>query len=208
MENSLVSTSTNNHNQDIYDVTKNDVLLCSSDDCKTYCNNCNICYHAYSCKCSDYISKKIICEHVHLTVLFQAKSQTIQYKKQIERSFYGNEDHTRYTQRYIESSNPEPIKNVQLENQSEINNILYKQNMKAERLKRVKLRLKKMMTETLVKIDACNNSDVLEKLEKQITNLTRNLDTDIFENTTKKRSEVQTLQTMLPEKNIEVYYVF
>ncbi|XP_026810264.1 uncharacterized protein LOC113551897 [Rhopalosiphum maidis] len=205
MENSLVLTPSNNHNQDIYDVTKNDVLLCSSDDCKTYCNYCNICYHAYSCKCSDYISKKIICEHVHLTVLFQAKSQAIQYKKQIERSFYGNEDHTKYTQRYIESSNPQPIKNVQLGNHSEINNILYKQNMKAENLKRVKLRLKKMMTDTLVKIDACNNSDLLEKLEKQITNITHNLDTDILENTTKKRSEVQ---TMLPEKNIEVYYVF
>lgn len=77
--------------------------------------------------------------------------------------------------------------------------------MKAENLKKVKLRLKKMMTDTLAKIDACNNSDLLEKLEKQITNITRNLDTDILENTTKKRSEVQ---TMLPEKNIEVYYVF
>ncbi|XP_025203003.1 uncharacterized protein LOC112600070 [Melanaphis sacchari] len=201
MENNLVTThSSNNYNQDIHDVTKNDVLLCSSDDCKSYCSYCNICYHAYSCNCSDYISKKIICEHVHLTVLFQANSQNCQYENHIERSLYGNQDHTKYTQNCIESSKSLPLK----KNQSE-NNEIYKQNMKAENLKSVRLRLKKLMMDTLEIIDECNNSDLLENVEKQITNMTCNLSTDILENTTKKKNE---MQTILPEKNIEVYYVF
>ncbi|KAE9536479.1 hypothetical protein AGLY_007268 [Aphis glycines] len=191
VENSLVSIHPSiNYNKKTYDVTKNDVLSCSSEDCISYCNYCNICYHAYSCKCPDYYSKKVICKHIHLTVLFQANSQTCQYENHIERSFQGIQDHTYYTQNRIEPiKNSEHINNVRLNNQS-------------EKLKNIKLRLEKLMMDTIVKIDECNNSDLLETLEKQITNTTRNLD---LEKTTMKRNEKQ---TMLPEKNIEVYYVF
>ncbi|KAE9524166.1 hypothetical protein AGLY_015411 [Aphis glycines] len=108
MENSLVSKHSINYNNKPYDVTKNDVLSCSSEDCISYCNYCNICYHVYSCKCQDYTLKKIICKHIHLTVLFQVNSQTCQYKNHIERSFYRIQDHTYCTQNHIE-----PIKNSQ-----------------------------------------------------------------------------------------------
>lgn len=103
VENSIVSTHPLiNFNKKTYDVTKNDVLSCSSEDCTSYCNYCNICYHAYSCKCPDYTLKKVICKHVHLTVLFQANSQTCQYENHVERSFHGIQDHTYYTQNRIE----------------------------------------------------------------------------------------------------------
>jgi len=108
VENSLVSTHSINYNNKTYDVTKNDVLSCSSEDCISYCNYCNICYHTYSCKCPDYTSKKIICKHIHLTVLLQANSQTCQYENHIERSFHRIQDHTYCTQNHIE-----PIKNSQ-----------------------------------------------------------------------------------------------
>ncbi|XP_050061416.1 uncharacterized protein LOC126551591 [Aphis gossypii] len=126
MENSLVSKHSINYNNKTYDVTKNDVLSCSSEECISYCNYCNICYHTYSCKCPDYTLKKIICKHIHLTVLFQVNSQTCQYKNHIERSFYGIQDHTYCTQNHIERSfhgiqdhtyctqnHIEPIKNSQ-----------------------------------------------------------------------------------------------
>jgi len=189
MENSLVSThSSNNCNKDVYNVTKNDVICCSG-DCESYCTFCNICYHSYTCTCSDFISKKIICEHVHLTVCFQANPNANQYENHIERPFYGNQDHTTYTKNCPESLNPQPTKNVQLGNES-------------KNLKNVKLRLEKLMMDTLKKISQCNNSDLLENLEKQITNLS----TDLLQETTKKRNEIQTIIT--PEKNIEVYYVY
>lgn len=226
MGNLLVpNLSSNNNNQGIYYVTKNGVESCSSDDCKSYCNYCNICYHAYSCTCSEFISKTIICEHVHLAVIFQA-NQPYKNEDNIER-IYGNQDHTKYTQNCAEppnnqqpikienqdhtkytqnctgSSNLQYITNVKLYNHSQ-NNDLYKQNMKAKNLKSVKTRLKNLMMETLQKIDECNNSHLLENLEKQITYLSCNLERDLLENPTKNINEVQ---TMLPEKNIEVYYV-
>ncbi|CAI6367795.1 unnamed protein product [Macrosiphum euphorbiae] len=245
MGNVLVSTvSSNSYNQEVYYVTKNDVVLCSTNYCDSYCNYCNICYHAYSCTCSDFLSKKIICEHVHLTEIFQANPETSQNEDHRERHVYGNEDHTKYTQNYTEPpnsqkpiqngnqdhtkytqkctepSNSQPIKNgnqdhtkytrnypessisqqsiknVKLCNHSE-NNDIYKLNMRAENLKNVKTRLKKLMMNTLRKIDECNNSDLLENLEKQITNISCNLERELLENATKKRNEVQ---NMLPEK--------
>jgi len=72
----------------------------------------------------------------------------------------------------------------------------------SKKLENIKVRLEKLMMNTKVKIDDCNNIGLLETLEEQITNTTRNLG---LENSTKKRNE---LQTILPEKNIEVYYVF
>jgi len=191
-ENNLVSTHHSiNYNKKTYDVTKNDVLSCSNEDCISYCNFCHICYHTYSCKCPDYTSKQIICEHIHLTVLFQVNLLTCQYENHIERSFHGIQDHTYYTQNHIEPVKiSQPINNVQLNNQS-------------EKLRNTKVRLEKLMMDTIVKIDECNNSNLLETLEKQIVYITRNL--DLEENTTKKKNEIQ---TMLPEKNIEVYYVF
>jgi len=217
----------NNNNHGVY-VTKNDIVSCSSDDCKSYCNYCNICYHAYSCTCSEFISKTVICEHVHLTIRFQA-NQLYQNEDHIEKNIYGNQDHTKYTQKCAEprpntqqpikieiqdhtkytqnctgSSNlHQYIKNVNLYNHSQ-NNDKYKQNMKSKNLINVKTRLKKLMMGTLQKIDECNNSDLLEYLEKQITNISCNLERDLIENATNKINEVQ---TMLPEKNIEVYYV-
>lgn len=245
MGNVLVSTvSSNSYNQEVYYVTKNDMVLCSTNYCDSYCNYCNICYHAYSCTCSDFLSKKIICEHVHLTEIFQANPETSQNEDHRERHVYGNEDHTKYTQNYTEPpnsqkpiqngnqdhtkytqkctepSNSQPtkngnqdhtkytrnypessisqqsIKNVKLCNHSE-NNDIYKLNMRAENLKNVKTRLKKLMMNTLRKIDECNNSDLLENLEKQITNISCNLERELLKNATKKRNEVQ---TMLPEK--------
>jgi len=168
-------------------VTKNDVLSCSSEDCISYCNYCNICYHAYRCNCPDYKLKTIICKHIHLTILFQANSQNCQYENHIERSFHGIQDHTHNNQNRIE-----PIKNSQLINNVRLNN-------QSEKLKNIQVRLEKLIMDTIVKINECNNIDLLETLEKKITSTTRNLG---LENTTKKRNEIQ---TMLPEKNIEVY---
>lgn len=199
MGNRLVSTfSSNNCNQGVYNVTKNDVISCSSDNCKSYCIPCNICYHAYSCTCSDFISKTVICEHIHLTVIYQANSETYQNEDHIEECLFGNQDHTKYTQKCRGPPLTIPIENVKLYN------ICKPINMKAENLKSIKTRLNKLMMGTLQKIDECNNSDLLENLEKQITNISCNLSKDALENATKKRNEVQ---TMLPEKNIEVYYV-
>lgn len=206
MESNLVSTlALNNYNGDIYDVTKNDVK-CSINDCKLYCNCCNVCYHSYSCTCVDFISKKIICEHVHLIVLFQTNPQTYQYEDHIERPLYGNQDHTTYTQNCTESySLQQCVENVHLGDNPLENNNMHKQNLKTENLKSVKIRLEKLIMNTLQKIGECNNSDLLENLERQITNITSNLGTDLLQNT-KKRNEIQTIIT--PEKDIEVYYVF
>lgn len=256
--NALVSTFySNNYNQEVY-VTKNDVVSCSTIDCNSYCNYCNICYHAYSCTCSDFLSKKIICEHVHLTVIFQANPEIYKNEDHRERFLYGNHDHTSYTQNCTEPPNSQQpmkienedhtmytqnctelpnsqqtikiengyhtkytqnrtellnsqqpikiknedhtkytrnctessisqqsLKHFKLCNHSE-NNDKYKLNMKAENLESVKTRLKKMMMNTLQKIEKCNNSDLLEKLEKQITIISCNLGRDLLHNASKK----------------------
>ncbi|KAE9543633.1 hypothetical protein AGLY_002433 [Aphis glycines] len=189
VENNLVPTHPSIKNA--Y-VTKNYVLSCSSEDCTSYCNYCDICYHAYYCNCPDYKLKKIICKHIHLAILFQANSQTCQYENHIERSFHGIQDHTDTQDTHYNQNCIETIKISQLINNVRLNN-------QSEKLKNIKVRLEKLMMDTIVKINECNNIDLLETLEKQITNTTRNLG---LENTVKKRNEIQ---TMLPGKNIEVY---
>lgn len=199
--NNTVSSFTSSHNnEDVYHVSKNDGTCCSN-DCKTYCSCCNICYHSYSCTCTDFMSKQIICEHIHLVVLFQVTPQTYQYEENIERPLCENQDHTNYTQHYSESTNlPQSIANIL---ESELENNDYesdKQNIKIS-----KLRLEKLMIDALQKINECNNCNLLESIERQMTNITYNLSTDLLQN--KKRvNESQTIIT--PEKNIEVYYVF
>lgn len=198
--NSVSSYNSNHYNKDVYHVSKNDVTCCSN-DCKTYCSCCNICYHSYSCTCSDFMLKQIICEHIHLVVLFQVTPQTYQYEENLERPLYENQDHTNYTQHYSESTNlSQSIENVH-ENILEKNDYVSdKQNIKS-----LKVRLEKMMIETVQKISDCNNCDLLGSIERQMTDINFNLSTDLLQN--KKRiSETQT--KIIPEKNIEVYYVF
>lgn len=198
--NSVPSFTSNQNNEDVYHVGKNDVTCCSN-DCKTYCSCCNICYHLYSCTCSDFMTKQIICEHVHLVVLFQVTPQTHQYEENLERPLYENQDHTNYTQHYSESTNlPQSIANIH-ENVLENNdNESDKQN-----IKNVKVRLEKLMIDALQKINECNNCDLLESIERQMTDITCNLSTDLLQN---KKSITETQTIITPEKNIEVYYVF
>jgi len=204
--NSVPIHSLNTYEKDGYNVTKNDIT-CDIDDCKTYCNSCNICYHAYSCTCSDFLSKAIICEHIHLVVLFQVTPQTFQYEERIENHIYNNYDHTKCT----ESISPtEPMENVHL-NENNLsgdkndckkdNNVPIESNIKLENLKSVKMRLEKLMLETLQKVGECNNCDLLENIEKQMTNL----NTDLLQDK-KRTNETQTI--IVPEKNIEVYYIY
>jgi len=117
--NALVSTfSSNNYDQEVY-VTKNDVISCSTNDCNSYCNYCNICYHVYSCTCSDFLSKKIICEHVHLTVIFQSNPETFRNEDHRERCLYGNQDHTKYTQNSTEAPNSQQPINIKNKDHTE-----------------------------------------------------------------------------------------
>jgi len=206
MENNIVPThSLNTYEKDVYNVTKNDIT-CDIDDCKTYCNSCNICYHTYCCTCSDFLSKTIICEHIHLVVLFQVIPQTFQYEEKIENHIYNNYDYTKCTESTIPTQSME---NVHL-NEDDLsrdkndckkdNNVSIVSNIKLENLKSVKMRLEKLMLETLQQIGECNNCDLLENIEKQMTNLNTNLLQD-----NKRTNETQTI---IPEKNIEVYYIY
>lgn len=194
----------NGHNEDVH-VTKIDVKCCSN-DCVAYCNFCNICYHSYSCTCPDFFSKSIICEHIHLVVLFQLTPENYQYvENNIERPIYDNHDHSTYTRNCIDSAcSPQIAENICVsEDFTENNdyNLCNKQNFKLENLKR---KLEKLMMETLQKVNECNNCDLLENIERQVTDITCNLNTDLLLNK-EKSSEVPTIN---PEKNIEVYYVF
>lgn len=183
MINNVVSThSSNNYNEDVYQVTKNHVV-CDSDNCNPHCNCCSICYHSYSCTCPDYLSKNIICEHVHLVVLFQVtSSQILQYEHGLEKPIYKTQDHKTYTRSFTDDSLgiEQHIESVGLiENVSENDN--YKtntQNIKLENLKNLKIRLEKLMLETLQKVNECNNCDLLENIEKQLTNIEYNLNTN------------------------------
>lgn len=205
MGNNLIPTySSDNYNEAIYHVTKNDVTNCIN-DCKAYCLACNICYHSYTCSCTDFLSNKIICEHVHLVELFQVTSHTYQFEDNVERTDNNNQDHTNYTQHFTESiSSTEPIDSVCLSDDISENNDLLsiKPNVKMESLKR---RVEKLILETLQKVNECNNYDLLENIERDMTNITCNLGIDLQQN--KKRSN-DTPTIIAPEKNIEVYYVF
>lgn len=197
--NSVPSFTSSHNNEDIYHVMKNDVPC--SNDCKTYCSCCNICYHSYSCTCSDFTSKQIICEHVHVVVLFQETPQTYQYEENIERPLNNNQDHTNYTQHYSEATNlPQSIASIH-------ENVLENNDYESDKqnIKNLKVRLEKLMIDTLQKINECNNCDLLESIERQMTDITCNLSTDLIKNK-KKINETQTIIT--PEKNIEVYYVY
>lgn len=203
MSNNLISSHSNNYNVDVY-VTKIEVKCC--DSCISICNSCNICYHSYSCTCSDFFSKKIICEHVHLVVLFQVTPQTYQYTENVERSLYDNQDHSTYTRHFTESvCSTQPAESICVNEGLPDNNdynLGNKQNFKIENLKR---RLEKLMMETLQKVNECNNCDLLENIERQLTDITCNLNTDLLHNK-EKSNKVQTISN--PEKNIEVFYVF
>ncbi|XP_025410571.1 uncharacterized protein LOC112683653 isoform X1 [Sipha flava] len=204
MSNNSISSYSNNCNIDFY-VTKINVKCC--DDCIAFCNFCNICYHSYSCTCSDYFSNKIICEHVHLVILFQGTPQTYQYTENVERPHYTNHDHSTYTRRFTESvcSDTEPTESNYVNEDLPKNNdynLYNKQNFKLENLKRT---LEKLMMETLQKVNECNNYNLLENIKKQMTDITCNLNTDLLHNK-EKSNEVQTI--INPEKNIEVFYDF
>lgn len=210
MENDCVSTqSLNIYEENVYNVTKNDITCCV-DDCKAYCKSCNICYHAYSCMCSDFLSKMIICEHIHLVVLFQVAPQTLQYEETSKNPIYNNYDHTKYTQKCTKTINlTQHVENIHLDENDLSGDIEYthdniKSNMKLENLKSIKMRLEKLMLETLQKVSKCNNYDLLENIEKQITNIACNLNVDLLQD--KRSNETQTIT--VSEKNIEVYYVF
>lgn len=204
MENNLVSTySSNNLDEDVYHVTKNDVTHCGN-DCKAYCNSCNICYHLYSCTCSDFLSKMIMCEHIHLVVFFQI-TPTFPCEENIVTPLYGIQDHTAYTQQFSESINLiQPIENLR-SNEDISKNVDYKQNVKLENIKSTKIRLEKLMYEVIQKVGECNNSDLLVNVERQLNNISHNIGTDILQNK-KRNNETQTIIT--PEKNVEVFYVF
>lgn len=201
MENNSISKQ-----EDLYHVIKNDVMCCV-DNCKAYCNCCNICYHVYSCTCSDFLSKTIICEHIHLVVLFQVTPQTFQYKEIVEKSIYSNYDHTKYTQKCIESTDSTHMENVCLKEDNFTIDDCKNDNIpiKSENFKNIKMRLEKLMLETMQKVGECNNYNLLENIEKQMTNITYNLNTDLLQDK-KMSNEIQTI--IVPEKNIEVFYVF
>lgn len=197
MGNNLIS----NNQEDIYHVTKNNAMC----NCKAYCHCCNICNHSYSCTCSDFLSKNIICEHVHLVVLFQKTTQqSYQFGQNIEQSFYNIPDHTAYTQHLPESlSSPKPVESVCLNGDFQENNdYTIDQNIAFENLKSIKTRIENLILHTLKQVNKCNNCDLLEDVERQISNITYNLTTDIIKNEKKANETIIT-----PEKNIEVYYV-
>lgn len=202
MENNSASTDSSKNYKDVYNVTKNDI--CCNNDCKAYCEACNICYHSYSCICSDFLSKNIICEHIHLVIFFQITPHINEYEENMEKPFYSNQDHTTYTRNLIKSISPtQSIENINLcDDLLENDDMPNKQSIKVANLK---IRLEKLLLETLQKVNNCNNYDLLESIEMQITNLACNLDIDLLENK-KINNEMQSITS--PEKNIEVYYVF
>lgn len=202
LENNLDPTYSLNNFE--YHVTKNDVTCCSS-NCKAYCSNCNVCYHSYTCTCSDFSSKIIICEHVHLVVLFQVTPQTYQYEGTVVRSLCNNQDHTSYTQNSTESNCSTQLTDSILTNEDVSNNIEHLKNKQNVKLKSLKIKLEKLMSNMIHKVSECNNLNLLDSVERQMTDVLCDLDMDLSKN--KKRSnETQTIIT--PEKNIEVYYVF
>lgn len=203
IENNFSSTSIlNNYNEDNYHVTKNE-LTCNK-NCKPY-SCCNICYHSYSCTCNDFLSKNIICEHIHLVVLYQGTAQTCQYKDNIDGILYNNTDHASYTQKCVESSSlTQPDENVCLSEDITENNefIPNKQNMTSETLKSLKIRVEKLMLETLERVNECNDCDLLEKIEKQMIDIACNFNTELIQNE-RSSNEIQTI-----DKNVEVFYVY
>lgn len=207
--NNMVQTySLNMCNEDVCHVSKTDVTCCNDGNCKSYCNSCNICYHSYSCDCSDFLIKQIICEHIHLVVLYQMTPQTYEYVHNIKGPIFNNHDHTAYTQNVIKSTIiSQPIGGDYVnEDLSENNDYKSnKLNTKLENLKCHKSKLEKLMLQVLQKVNECNNSDLLEDIEKRITNITCDLNTDLLQSK-KISNEAQTIT--VPDKNIEVYYVF
>lgn len=207
--NSLIPTYS--LNEDVFHVSKSDVTCCNDDNCKSYCSSCNICYHSYSCKCSDFLTKKIICEHIHLVVLYQITPLTCgrtltKYVDNIKRPIFNNQDHTAYTQNLTKSSNIVQLIEDEYVNEDVSENNNYKSNKlitKLENLKHLKSRLEKLMLQALQKVNECNNCDLLEDIEKRITTITCDISTDLLQS--KKRSnEAQAVS----DKNIEVFYVF
>lgn len=183
IRNNLIPTySSNTLREDIYNVTKTNVNNCS-DECKVYCNYCNICNHSYSCTCSDYSTKNIICEHIHLVVLFQATPNTTQYEENIEKPIINNQDHTAYTRNCTGSFIfTKPMENGSSSKyKSESND--YKPNepnIDLETIRNIKTRLGNLLMKALKQVNDCNNCDLLENIEKQITNITFDLDTDLL----------------------------
>lgn len=47
--------------QMIYEIRK----LQPSSCCEVKCSECDICYHTYTCTCTDYLVKNTICKHIH-----------------------------------------------------------------------------------------------------------------------------------------------
>ncbi|VVC36370.1 Zinc finger C2H2-type,Zinc finger, SWIM-type [Cinara cedri] len=202
--NSSTTSSFNIYNEYIYHVTKN--KLSCNENCTSY-SCCNICYHSYSCTCNDFLSKKIICEHIHLVVLYQATPQTYQCEDNKDKCLHFNTDHTSYTQKSIKSSSlTRSTENVHLSKDitENIDYTFNKQNRKSEKLKNLKSRVEKIVLETLQKVNECSNCDLLENIEKQMTNIACNLNTDLIERKTKSNE----MKTIVPEKNIEMYYVY
>ena len=39
---------------------------CSRDVCRLWCNECDFCYHAYKCNCTDFHINNVSCKHIHL----------------------------------------------------------------------------------------------------------------------------------------------
>ncbi|XP_065650281.1 uncharacterized protein LOC136078435 [Hydra vulgaris] len=40
--------------------------LCEINECFTKCPECKVCAHLYSCDCMDFLTKNILCKHIHL----------------------------------------------------------------------------------------------------------------------------------------------
>lgn len=184
IRNNLVpTTSSNNHCNDVYQVSKNE-FTCGIDDCLAYCYYCNVCYHSYSCTCADYTSKTIICEHIHIVLLFLVTPKTFESRENTEKPIFSNQDHTTYTRSFLEPSiSNKPNESVNLhENLSENNyDMLNTQNIKLEKIKSLKLKLEKIMLETLQKINKCNNCDLLENIDSQMSGISNSLSIDLLQ---------------------------
>jgi len=173
LENNLVSSYSLN-DKGAYQVTKSDTICDRSINCKPHCN-CNICYHSYFCTCLDFLSKNIICEHIHLVVLFQVTPQIFQYEGCVDKSHNSNQDHITPSNFTAKPTSLAQLNgNVKVEDLPEDNN--YEVN--AQNLKNIKRRLEKLMSSTLQKVSECNNYKLLKCIEDQMTVMTYSLSKD------------------------------
>lgn len=76
----LISTlSLNKEIKEIYCVKR----LQSQSCCVLMCNSCKICYHTYSCSCSDFSIRNFICKHIHFVAMFYNKKTKLTESEQI-----------------------------------------------------------------------------------------------------------------------------